>query len=45
MKLLAVLITSLVLAGCATTDVVSKDQLILKVPDQLLVPPAPLKKL
>lgn len=45
MKLFAVFFASLILAGCASMDVAKRDQLILEVPQNLMVPPAELKKL
>lgn len=45
MKIFAILFASLVLTGCASMDVAKRDQLILEVPQGLMVPPADLKKL
>ena len=44
MKLIVAIILIL-LTGCSTLDVAQRDQLILKVPNELLIPPAPLKPL
>jgi hypothetical protein len=45
MKLLILTFLSLSLVGCATPDVAKKDQLILKVPPELLEKAQPLKQL
>jgi|AntAceMinimDraft_1070359.scaffolds.fasta_scaffold04615_6 PBP1b-binding outer membrane lipoprotein LpoB len=45
MRILSIAILSLLLTGCASMDVVKRDQLTLDVPKSLMVPPEALRNL
>lgn len=45
MKAIVLVLVAASLIGCSSMDVTKKDQLILDVPKELLIPPAPLKQL